>query len=512
MKQAGFLFLLALSLVVLPAGCGDDDTVGKDAGVDAIVRPDVYVGPCQDDHVPVFQGSNQVVINELQIAATDQGFDLDYDGEPDNLLGLLGSIANSRLDSSMQAGEIIIPMEFFGLDDPQNDECLNFSFYVGIFPPDQDDDGERTDGAVGSEEKDCNDWDPSIFPGATEDGSDYVDNDCDGLADETGDSTPSTNTEDRDGDGYSLADGDCDDRLPSDWPDAPDWWDPTLINPGQEELCGDGFDNNCSGTADEGCNPLTPDDGVDETIPIDASALDENGQEGLIVFRSARIEAGTLLAGPSRFEFSTPIEGRDLVLRLTSTMLTAEVTEDSNGLTLTDGMLGGVLSGRTLDQIPNIAPEYLGGDENSTMLDVIVGSFGTIAALPTVGVCVPKGGGRDLPVPIISCSRSDDCGDTSLYRCNQDVRAPDIDVDGDGIELFLNLNLDNDTSIDRVDACVDGDGVTVVFDDVDTDGTVITHCTQALDDDGQPRFVDGYSIALTFAATPAKLRGTYSSH
>lgn len=513
MRKYGLLFVAVL-LLAFPAGCGDDDdNTALDAGVDAMVRPDVYVGACQDDPVPAFEGSHQVVINDLQIAKPEEGFDLNYDGRTDNLLGLLGSVANSELSTSMENGDIIIPIEFYGLDDPQNDECLNFSFYVGIFAPDQDDDGERTDGAVGSTGGDCNDWDPSIMPSATEDASDHVDNDCDGLADETGDATPSTSTEDRDGDGYSLAQGDCDDRLPSDWPDAPSWWDPTQINPGHAEICGDGFDNNCSGTADEGCNPLTPDDGVDETLPIDASALDEAGQEGLIVFRSARIESGTLIAGPSRFEFTTPVKGRDLTLRLTSAMLSATVTVDANGLTLTDGMLGGVLSGRSLDEFPNIAPDVLGGDEDSTMLDVIVGPFGMLVALPTVGVCVPRGGtGADLPLPIISCARSDECGDTTLYRCDQEVRAPDIDVDGDGIELFLNLNRDNDTSIDRIDTCVDGDGMTVVYDDVDADGQVITHCTQALDDDGKPRFVDGFSIALTLAATPAKLRGTYSSH
>ncbi len=502
--------VLAAGAIGALSGCGDDDATA-DAGVDARVRPDAYVGACQDDPVPVFEGSHQVVINSLQIASSDEGFDLNYDGKVDNLLGLLGSVANAELEDSVANGDIFIPFEFFGLDNPISDDCFNISLYIATYPPDQDDDKERSGGAVGPEEGDCNDWDPNILPGGTEDASDYVDNNCNGLADETADGTPSTNDEDRDGDGYSIADGDCDDRLPSDWPDAPDFWDPTLINPGMAEICGDGFDNDCNGSADDGCNPLTDEDGSLDTMPVDASSLDPTGQEALIVFRSGHAEQGTLFAGPSRFEVNVPIENRELSLRLTYASLTALMTVDSdNGLFLDEGMLGGVLSGRSLDNVPNIAPDLLGGDDDSTMLDIIVGPFGMLVALPTIGVCVPKGGGTDLPQPILYCDRSDDCGDTTLYRCNQDVRVPDIDVDGDGIELFLNLNLDGDDSVDRVDTCVDGDG-TVVFDELDSDGAVIEHCTQAMDGDAE-RFVDGYSIALKFTATPTVLRGVYSNN
>ena len=48
---------------------------------------------------------------------------------------------------------------------------------------------------------------------------------------------------DTDGDGITTCDGDCDDG------DA-------LSNPGGNEICGDGVDNNCDGNADEGCNGL----------------------------------------------------------------------------------------------------------------------------------------------------------------------------------------------------------------------------------------------------------------
>ncbi len=509
--------LLAASSLLLAMGCSDDDNPGEntnDAGVDSSMRPDAYIGDCQDDPVPVFEGSHQTLVKTLGIASPAEGFDLDFDGDSDNLLGPLGSIANGYIDDSMEAAEIIIPFEFFGLDSATDDDCVNFTLYVGGFAPDQDDDGERTGGDVGSTDEDCNDWDATITPrNATDIPGDGVDNDCNGMADETFDGTdyiPSTDTSDSDGDGVTLEDGDCDDRALTDWPDAPAWWDPMLINPNQVEICGDGFDNNCNGVADEGCNPLIVEDGVDETIPIDDLSLVEDESEAIIVFRSGRVVDGVLLAGPSRFSVSVDLEGRPLELNLTSAMLRADVTIDDHGLHLSNGMLGGVLSGRSLDLVPNIAVDFLGGDEDSTMLDIIVGSVGAVLSLPTVRVCVPRNESSELQLPLIACESNADCIDTENYRCKSDVRAPDIDVDADGKEIFLDLNLDGDDAIEAVDTCIDGDG-TMVQDTFDATGNVLTHCTQAVGTDGEPLFVDGFSIALTLETTPTHLRGIFSS-
>ena len=72
-----------------------------------------------------------------------------------------------------------------------------------------------------------------------------------GLNDETRDSdsmfpdNPSQRTEDLDRDGFTVAQGDCDD-------------DNYAINPGRSEICGDGIDQDCNGT-DLNCNDLDQD-------------------------------------------------------------------------------------------------------------------------------------------------------------------------------------------------------------------------------------------------------------
>ncbi|MCB9654246.1 MAG: VWA domain-containing protein [Deltaproteobacteria bacterium] len=82
-------------------------------------------------------------------------------------------------------------------------------------------------------DSDCNDRDPSAYPGAPEICGDGVDNDCDGFADED---------VDEDGDGYTTCDGDCDDRFDS-------------IHPGATEVC-DGFNNDCDPVPPKGaCDP-----------------------------------------------------------------------------------------------------------------------------------------------------------------------------------------------------------------------------------------------------------------
>jgi len=134
---------------------------------------------------------------------------------------------------------------------------------------DDDPDCMDLDGDGFTAAKDCNATAPAINPDAAEDCDDGVDNDCDDLIDgadpdcqgdddddddssdddddtsdddddaSDDDDDDDTTGEDADGDGWTVADGDCDDTDAS-------------VNPGASEVCNDWIDNNCDGTSN-GC-------------------------------------------------------------------------------------------------------------------------------------------------------------------------------------------------------------------------------------------------------------------
>jgi hypothetical protein len=78
------------------------------------------------------------------------------------------------------------------------------------------------------EQGDCNDSNPGINPDATEICGDGIDQDCSG-------SDLSCNDVDNDGDGYTETQGDCNDG-------------DTAVHPGAAEVCGDSIDQDCDGS------------------------------------------------------------------------------------------------------------------------------------------------------------------------------------------------------------------------------------------------------------------------
>jgi len=446
--------------VVLLAACGSDPG--------SLFEPKPE---CQGESIAPFAGQHQQLISFLEIGKLADGFDLDGDGNPDNKLAGVGGLAAQPIADGLAAYDLMIPLEMFDYAAGGVDDCVKFALYLGTYKTDIDLDGR--DSAV--EGGDCNDHDENVSPRLAEVADNGKDDDCDGLADEAADNTPSTSTADADQDGVTIAQGDCDDT------------NNMVRGPGFAEICGDGFDNDCDGVADRttdingvvtACNPY---DDSPDSILIDPRSFDGAGKP-LISFTSGETKMVDgklqLSAGPSLFQVSVPVtDGIELTLKITGTTIEADVESAGGRVVLRNGRLGGVIDARTADTIRGLEVSQIGLTPEDSLLDAIFGNvLGNLLALPTVP-----------PPP-----------EYPDVRCP----TPDIDVDRDGLEAFCDTNSDNDPNTKVVDLCIDGDG-TIVRDEV-VNG-VVKHCTEALDDKGKPRFVDGISVELNFDTAPADL-------
>lgn len=464
-----------LLLTAAGAGCGSEmmEPMVK-------VNPFASVPECMGPAVAFKKGEHSLVISSIQIAAANQGFDLDGDGNKDNKLGALSSIANSQLEDTFNLNhDVVIPMEFFGPTSGDSD-CTKFSFYLGQFLQDRDMDGADTnwqtesDGAKG----DCNDQDKSVHRGQPEDLTNRIDDDCDGFADNMAKKKPPTDTDDKDGDGVTLAQGDCDDRATS--PMVPVGTDMVplakLRHPAATgiaaapERC-DGLDYNCDGIPDNGpdCDPFGD---ANVKIPIQKVALDAMNNP-LLVFNNGKVKGGKLSAGPSVFRVAVPVSS-DAVLDLELSGAHIEGTfRNQNGrVYLDDAMLGGVLEVVSLARLDKIKISGFLTPPQS-LFDAVWASSGLATVLMLK---------RDMDGHVL----------------------PDMDVDGDGIETFWAS--DPNATPALVDTCRDGDGTIIKNGDTSyPNDDPMKRCVFAKDSKGNFRFVDGVSAALKFKAVPAQL-------
>ena len=123
----------------------------------------------------------------------------------------------------------------------------NLDYFCASAPTictDADGDGYYAEGAACGTLADFNDREPTAYPGAPEICNDGIDNDGNGLVDANDPNAVgcSVACTDADSDGYSIEGGACG---PIDCDDSD-----ALINPGAEEICDDGIDNNCNGHID----------------------------------------------------------------------------------------------------------------------------------------------------------------------------------------------------------------------------------------------------------------------
>jgi hypothetical protein len=214
---------------------------------------------------------------------------------------------------------------------------------------------------------------------------------------------PSTSTADMDGDGVTIADGDCDDTN-------------AMVHKGMAEICGDGLDNDCDGAADSGMDAMgnpscTPFDATPDLIPLDPLSFNAD-HSPVIVFNNGLTTTPTgtaqhmgegmfLHAGPSLFSVTVPVSsGINLDLKITGATLEGNLVTSGSDLGLKYGRLGGVLDAHTLDTIRGLNVSAINLTPDKSLLDAIFANIlGTILGLPAAKPISPDSWGSGSARP-----------------------------------------------------------------------------------------------------------------
>lgn len=485
LSLAGAVGLLCGSLV----GCGDDSMMMQMMPPDMMMpkaNPFAPIPECMGSSVDFKKGQRSLVISSLEVATATQGFDLDRDGTVDNKLGAVAGLANGELESVFtETHNVVLPMEFFG-PTAGDSMCTKFAMYLGVFNKDRDKDDKDTtwesdgNGAKG----DCNDTDAKVKPGAAEDLTNRMDDDCDGFADNAMKKKPSTDASammDQDGDGVSVAEGDCDDRPMGQSPMVPTDTGMEMLSklrhPAKamggiavgKERC-DGIDYSCDGIPDNSasCDPFGD---ANVKLDIQKVALDDK-QQPLLSFKNGTVKANKLSAGPSVFKVAVPLAGVMLDLELSAARVEGTFRNMGMVTYLDSAMLGGVLQAVTLAKLDKITVKGFLTPPQS-LFDAVWAN-GALAQV------------------------------LRLKTDAKDHYLPDMDVDGDGLETFWAS--DPTKMPPMVDTCQDGDGTIIKNGDTKVkNDDPMKRCVFAKDDKGNFRFVDGISAALKFKAVPARM-------
>jgi uncharacterized protein (TIGR03382 family) len=293
---------------------------------------------------------------------------------------------------------------------------------------------------------DCDDSDPSVYPGATE-RCNGKDDDCDGTVDEPDAVDAATWYADDDGDGYGdplVTTRACDE--PSGYvADATDCWDASsAVHPGATELP-DGVDGDCDGDLDEGTD-YADDDG---------DGFSEEGGD---------CDDGAADVSPAAVE---SCDGVDEDCDGTTDEGTACSDDDGDGLSEDDGDCNDGAAAVNPDAT-EAAGNGVDDDCNGIVDDSALDEDGDGYAS---GDCDPTDGDVYPGAPEVADGEDQDCDDVV------DEGTPAYDDDGDGFTEVDGDCDDTDAGVNPSEGEA-ADGV-----DEDCDGTIDEGTTRA-DDDG----------------------------